>query len=165
MFQEIGSNGLADIASCLLDLSLELDRHITKMIIKANSKSSFTLRMLILTQNSQSSKLEFMFLQIAPQLGHQSANVLCFLSRLTERRLETHIVIQRRFDCFAALVQQWLCRFYICATLPWFKPAKPWFNSLSWSGTFILLHGFAKTVQYTVFTFSHITIDNINPVL
>ena len=28
---------------------------------------------------------------------------------------------------------------------------------------FILLHGFAKTVQYTVFTFSHKTIDNIKP--
>ena len=28
---------------------------------------------------------------------------------------------------------------------------------------FILLHGFAKTVQYTVYTFSHKTIDNIKP--
>ena len=52
MLQEIGSDDLAHIASYLLDISLELDRHITKMIIKANSTSSFTLRMLILTQSS-----------------------------------------------------------------------------------------------------------------
>ena len=36
----------------------------------------------------------------------------------------------------AALVHWWLPRgFKICAALPWFKPAQPWFNSLPWSGT------------------------------
>ena len=52
MFEKIDSNGLADIASCLLDIGLKLDRRITEMIIKANSKSSFTLRMLMSTQGS-----------------------------------------------------------------------------------------------------------------
>ena len=52
MFQGVDSNGLADIGSCLLDIGLKLDRNITKMIIKANSEPSFTLRMLIPTQGS-----------------------------------------------------------------------------------------------------------------
>ena len=46
MFQEIDSIslGLNVIASCLLDIGLKLD-HKNLMIIKANSKSSFTPRM------------------------------------------------------------------------------------------------------------------------
>ena len=52
MFQEIDSSSLAVIASCLLDIGPKLDHKITKMIIKANSKSSFTLCVLILTQGS-----------------------------------------------------------------------------------------------------------------
>ena len=72
MFQEIDSKGLAVIASCLLDIGPKQDR---KMIIKANSKSSFSLHLPILAQGSLSNKLEFIFLQTAPQLGHQSANV------------------------------------------------------------------------------------------
>ena len=51
MFQEIDCDGPADIASCLLDIGLKLDGDVTKMIIKANSKSSFTFRMLIFTQD------------------------------------------------------------------------------------------------------------------
>ena len=42
MFQEFDSDGLDDFASCLLDIGLRLDCKITKMIIKANSKSSLT---------------------------------------------------------------------------------------------------------------------------
>ena len=57
MFQEIDSNGLVVIASCLLDIGPKLDRKILfkdyyKIIIKTNGKSSFTLRMPILTQGS-----------------------------------------------------------------------------------------------------------------
>ena len=78
MFQEIDSDSLAVIASCLLDIGPKLDSKITKMITNAN--------MLILTQGSQSNKLEFMFLQIAPQLGHQSSNIFCFLLRLIQQK-------------------------------------------------------------------------------
>ena len=46
MFQEIDSNGLVVIASYLLDIGPKLDR---KIIIKTNGRSSFTLRMAILT--------------------------------------------------------------------------------------------------------------------
>ena len=49
MFQEIVSNGLVVVASCLLDIGPKLDR---KIIIKTNGKSSFTLRISILTQGS-----------------------------------------------------------------------------------------------------------------
>ena len=49
MFQEIDSNGLVVIASCLLDVDPKQDRN---TIIKTKSKSSFTLRMPILTQGS-----------------------------------------------------------------------------------------------------------------
>ena len=51
MFQEleIDSLGLAIIASCLLDIGPKLDR---KMIIKANSKSSFTPRVPIVIRGS-----------------------------------------------------------------------------------------------------------------
>ena len=68
---------------------------------------------------TQSNKLELIFLQTAPQLGHQRANVPYLLSRLIRFRQEVHVVIQRRFECFAALVQQWLPGFNICAALPW----------------------------------------------
>ena len=56
---------------------------------------------------------------------NQRENVLCFLSARqvsSSFRSETHVVIQRKFDCLALLVQQWLSRFNICAALPW-KPA------------------------------------------
>ena len=106
MFQEIDSNDPADMASCLLDMGLKLDSKITKMIFKANSKSSFTLRMLILTQSSSSNKLEFIFLQIVPPKSK------CPLPLF---RVDPALGRKRTLSCKGGLI----------ASLPWFSSGCP----------------------------------------
>ena len=72
MFQQFDSDGLAEFASCLLDIGLRLNSKITKMIIKANSKSSLTPSY---TKARNQINLNSYFLQIVPQADHQNTNV------------------------------------------------------------------------------------------
>ena len=51
-FKKLMANGLAVVTDCLLNIGPKVDCKITKMIIRANSKSSFPICMLILIQGS-----------------------------------------------------------------------------------------------------------------
>ena len=103
MFQEFDSDGPADFASCL-----RLDRKITKMIIKVNSKSSLTPSY---TKARNQINLNSYFLQIVPQADHQSTNA-CPLPPV---RVDPALSRKRTMSSKGGLI----------VSLPWFSNGCP----------------------------------------